>query len=84
MENMSEISDILNGASHYSRFEALIAKFARTFYYNKKKIPMIIYILLCIVGGIFYAFSMEFLSSLLITIGASCLITHLSHFFDKD
>lgn len=84
MENMSEISDILNRASHYSRIEALIAKFTRAFYYNKKKIPMIIYTLLCIVGGIFYLFSMEFLSSLLITIGASCLITHLSHFFDKD
>lgn len=84
MDESGIIADIRNKASNYSWFEALVAKFSRTFYYNKKKIPIIICVLLCIFGGISYIFNMEFLASLLITIGVSCLLTYLFQVFDKD
>ncbi len=84
MEGTDKISDIRNRVSDYSWLEARVAKFARTFYYNKKKIPIIICSLLCIFGGISYIFNMEFLASLLITIGVSCLFTYLFQVFDKD
>ncbi len=91
MENRSEINEIRNKISHYSWFESLIAKLTRLFYYNKKKIPMIIYTLLCVFGGIIYIFgdilciqSKDFIASLLITMGGSCLLTHFTRFFDVD
>lgn len=84
MEDMDKISDIRNKVTNCFWAEALVARFAETFYYNKKKIPIIICVLLCILGGLLYKFKLEFFANLLLATGFSCLFTSFFHVFDMD
>lgn len=83
MENSSKLQNI-DGITNHTWFEALRAKIIRFFYYNKKRMPLIICMVLCLIGGLCYFFKEDFLGNLFFTIGASSALTFLLQFFDKE
>ena len=84
MGDLNRISEIRNRAFNCLWYEAIFAKIKRLFYYNKKKISMIICLTLCIVGCIFYVLNKPFIASLFLTTGASSALAELFQKLRQD
>ena len=84
MEDVNKLSEIRAVASNPTLWESWWAKTMRIFYYNKKKMSMIICFIMCIIGIICYFINQESAGNLLVTIGITCVLTKVFQLLEKD
>lgn len=70
----SELNECLSEARYRYKKKSLFLKLSRFFYYHRTKFPVIISVLLCLGGGMLFAFGKDMVGSLVVSTGFASVI----------